>query len=85
MAHVGESAALFRAVQPDAAFDLAPGVTEQLEQPRWRTGARGALSLVAWAIPVRSLRARHYRAQINKAYREGMRKGRESLAELAKH
>ncbi len=81
MGQVGESVTVLRVVQPDAPFDVPADVEGQR---RWRTGARHVVAAVAKVTPSDRIRALHYRAEINQAYREGVRRGRARVADLAR-
>lgn len=69
---VGESATVLKRTQPDLPFEL-PVSAHESRGPR-RVAIR-SLPFVAKLVPMRRLREMSYRAQINRAYRDGVRAG----------
>jgi GT2 family glycosyltransferase len=70
---VGESAVLLTDAQPDLPFDLP---TSDVESTGLRGFAIRSLPTVARLLPLRRIRAMSYLAQVNRAYRDGVRAGK---------
>lgn len=74
---VGESAALLSQAQPDLPFDIP---LNEVQPAGMRGFAIRCLPYVARVVPLTRLRRMSYRAQVNRAYRDGVRAAKARLA-----